>query len=318
MKLFNISVALLATATQTSCGAGVAQLADVIDRGDPDARTHLELQVKQAIFCELREGALAAREKNDITYRYQGNNVTSVGDEPLPDSWGAQVSFTLTADEKTTVSPGAILKYPRTPGVSNAGPVGRSFNFGFGGTLSRQNVSYDKYNTYWTAAQLTAGGPNKKCDQPPRDLMGPPSKSSPFVSVSGSGLGIADWLPGAVAVANFRRSSRAADNGEGPPLGAAGTSDTATYSNKFVIVTSGNITPTWTLVKVTANNSSLLDLNRTTTHELVITVGPGSIETSKDKQGKITVLSSGPSQAAINAQLAAQIGSAVAAAIKGQ
>lgn len=316
MKVFNASVALLIVAAQTSCGVGVAQIADVIDRGDPDARTHLELQIKQAIFCELRDGALAARKKNDISYRYQGSNVTSVEDQPLPDSWGAQVSFTLMADEKTTFTPGVTLKYPRTPGVSNAGPVGRGFNFGFGGTLSRQNVNYDKYNTYWTMAQLTAGDPNKKCDPAPRELMGPPSKSSPFVS--GAGLGVADWLPGAVAVANFRRSSRAAANGEGAPLGAAGTSDSATYSNKFVIVTSGDITPTWTLVKVTANNASLLDLNRTTTHELAITVGPGSIETAKNKEGKTTIVSSGPSQAAINAQLAAQIGSAVAAAIRGQ
>jgi hypothetical protein len=307
------AVAIAIAGLQTSCGIGIADIADVIDRGDPQARTHLELQIKQAIFCELKKGASDARKNNSITYHHQGTNVTSLDDGPFPDTWGAQVSFTLTTDEKSTLTPGLTMKYPRVPGVSKAGDVARGFNLGFGGVFSSQNVNYDKYDFYWTAAQLTAGG--EKCNPPPKALLGPESKSSPFVT--GSGLGAAEWLPGAIAVVNFRRSSREAANGEGKAIGAKGTSDTATYSNKFVIVTSGNITPTWTLVRVTANNAALLDLSRTKTHELIITVGPGEFQLATSLTGQATVLT-GPSQSTLNAQLAAQIGSAVAAAVRGQ
>ncbi|MGO6727344.1 hypothetical protein ACCS45_04355 [Rhizobium ruizarguesonis] len=311
-RILNIAITVVVAGLQSGCGFGVAEVADIIDRSDLKARTHLELQIKQAIFCELKKGAFDARTENSVRRFHQQSEVTSPGDGPFPDTWGAQVSFNLTTDETSTLTPGVTLNYPRVPGVSNAGAVGRSFNFGFGGTLSTQNVNYDKYDFYWTAAQLTAGG--EKCNPMPKELLGPKSRSSPFVN--GAGLGVKEWLPGAVAVVDFRRSSRAAENGEGKALGPD-TSDTATYSNKFVIVTSGNITPTWTLVRVTANNAALLDLNRTKTHELIITVGPGSFQLEKDKTGKSSVVS-GPSQAALNAQLAAQIGSAVAAAIKGQ
>lgn len=90
---------------------------------------------------------------------------------------------------------------------------------------------------------------------------------------------------------------------------AAGTSgvDTAQFQPqtfsieiKFIVVTSGNATPSWKLVRVTANNASpLFSVGRTRTHDLIITVGPRNAN-------------------ATNAHLASQIGAAVQGSSTGQ
>jgi hypothetical protein len=81
----------------------------------------------------------------------------------------------------------------------------------------------------------------------------------------------------------------------GTPSGAgAKKPDTVTYEIKFVIVSSGNVTPTWKLVKVSANTSgTFFSTGRTRTHDLIITIGP---------QGAVS----------LQAHFASQIGNAVA------
>ena len=70
--------------------------------------------------------------------------------------------------------------------------------------------------------------------------------------------------------------------------------DTISIEIKFVIVTNGNVTPTWKLLRVSANTGSapLFSLGRTRTHDLITTIGP-------------------PGQATANTHLASQIGNAV-------
>jgi hypothetical protein len=313
--------ALLALSLITAgCGTGVSQLPEIWDRADPFATGHMEMQIKAAIFCEMRRGALLARQLNSIDNNYNGKDVTAADDLPFPDNWGAQITLTLTADEKTTLTPTASFKTPLVPVIAHLQSISQSFALNAGGTLSSQNVRYDKFDFYYTASDLiNNAAPSDICGTPPTTLLGPPSSSSPFVD--GSQLGIADWLPGAIAVSIFQRSSRAAKNGEGPPLGTAGSfaSDSATYDNKFVIVSSGNVTPSWNLVRIGTGTSPFFDLNRTRTHELLITVGPGATEQKKDKAtGKIVRKNIGPSSSAVNSHFASQIGSAVAAAIRGQ
>jgi hypothetical protein len=261
-----------------------------------------------------------ARQENSSNYTYDNKNVTSAADLPFPDNWGAQITLTLTADEKSTLTPTVSFPTPLNPAVEHLQTISQSFALNVGGTLSSENVRYDKFDFYYTAADLiNNAGPADACGTPPTALLGPPSSSSPFVD--GRQLGIAEWLPGAIAVTDFQRSSRAAKNGEGPALGSGGSfaSDSATYDNKFVIVSSGNATPAWNLVRITTGTSPFFDLNRTRTHELLITVGPGTTETKKDKStGKIVRKNIGPSSSAVNTHLASQIGSAVASALRGQ
>lgn len=92
---------------------------------------------------------------------------------------------------------------------------------------------------------------------------------------------------------------------EGVTSGSGGTSDSSgttkgqsiSYDVKFIIVSSGSVTPTWKLVRITANTSgTLFSAGRTRTHELIITIGPTS-----GKAGDQTS----------NTHLASQIGQAV-------
>src|SRR6185437_7424700 len=117
---------------QAACGLSVSQLPEVWDRTGPYATAQMEMQIKRAIFCELRVAAIEARGANRSKYSYQGVNVTTPADLPFADSWGAQVTLTLTADEKTALTPNVTFKNPLAPSQG----VAQSFNLGVGATLS--------------------------------------------------------------------------------------------------------------------------------------------------------------------------------------
>ena len=79
--------------------------------------------------------------------------------------------------------------------------------------------------------------------------------------------------------------------------GGATTPDTISIEIKFVIVSSGNVTPTWKLLRVSASSGSapLFGMGRTRTHDLIITIGPNNTATA-------------------NTHLASQIGNSVSTA----
>jgi hypothetical protein len=69
--------------------------------------------------------------------------------------------------------------------------------------------------------------------------------------------------------------------------------DSFSQDIKFIIISSGNVTPTWKLIQLSANtNAPFFGTSRTRTHEVLITIGP-------------------PTQRTINDFLASQIGQAV-------
>ena len=67
------------------------------------------------------------------------------------------------------------------------------------------------------------------------------------------------------------------------PVGATGQ-DLFTQEIKFIIVSTGNITPTWKLIQLSANsgNGSFFSTGRTRTHDLLITIGPPTARTVND------------------------------------
>ncbi len=103
-------------------------------------------------------------------------------------------------------------------------------------------------------------------------------------------------------IASIIKASKPAAAGSGGGSAGGGTTpkpDTLTLEIKFVIVSSGNVTPTWKLVRVSANTSStpLFAIGRTRTHDVIITIGP-------------------PGQQTANTHLASQIGVSVANALQ--
>jgi hypothetical protein len=314
--LWPLAVLLAISITQTGCGLHVPVVPELWDLvGDTEATKHMEVQVKQAIFCELRDAIHIARERYKYERSSGGKVISTKEDQPIPDSWGVQQTLTFTIDELSKVNPGATLIWPyKKPLTSD------SFSLGLGGQLSSDATRTDKYSTFYTVADLaTTYSERDVCHSPPEAVLGPPSHSSPFTVLSD--LGIREWLPQATAVSAYLRSSRQNPNGEGPPLGSAGSfaSDSFSYDVKFVILSDANVTPQWKLVRVsTPSSPALFDTSRTRTHELLLTIGPGATVTVKKGKNQFVVMTVAPTQSASSSHLAQEIGNAVATAIRPQ
>ncbi len=186
MKTFRkLAAAAAAPTLLTACGLGVSQLTEVWDQAQSYPAARMEMQIKRAIFCELRRGAVEGRRVNTVKNTFRGKNVTTEDDIPLANSWGAQVTLTLTADEKSTFTPSLSLKNPLAPGAAFGDPVSQSYTTTIGGELSSQNVRYDKFNFYYTVADLVNhAGPGDGCHGDPPAIQGSPSTSSPFVNAA--------------------------------------------------------------------------------------------------------------------------------------
>ena len=318
----------------SGCGITVPQIAEIYDRLDPNATLNMELQIKKAIFCELREAAIVARDEG-FKRGYRGRDVTTVEDTALPHTWGAQIELTFTVDESTALAPGLSLLTPmheapvnfagQTIGATGFldavtfGPrkIAQSYSFGLGGKLSSEAKRIDKYDYYYSMKHLIDDATNDDiCHDPATPFDGPQSHSSLFLVRSN--LGIKEWLPQAVFLNNFMRSSRGSASHEGPPLGEK--SDSFSYDIKFVVVSDGNVTPTWTLVRVATTSNPLFDTARNREHEVLITIGPGRTAdftpVRNNRLPSYRVPVSGPSPEAANAHLASQIGNAVARAVR--
>jgi hypothetical protein len=206
--------------------------------------------------------------------------------------------LSLQVDESSALNPGVTLNrvLPNAVTVFGKGSsvtTPQSFNLGLGGTLSSTATRTDKFDPYYTIAYLMLPKtPDSVChpqNDPFTRLSVTPASSSPFIIESD--LGIKDWLVGAT-LTNILIPSV----GAGP--GSAGQKpDTISYEIKFVIVSNGSVTPTWKLVRLSANTgpSPFYAAGRTRTHDLIITVGP-------------------PTAATRQTHLASQIGQAVSGA----
>jgi hypothetical protein len=295
MKMFRLFVGLITCCTLVGCGATVPEIAEVWD--GQDGTRQLEFEIKKRIFCDLSE---AVRYVNDA---YSVDTRQSAKDKVrrvqfIPNEWGAQVSLSFQVDESTALNPGiaqntvypnAITNFPGQGSVTTP----QSFSLGLGGTASSTATRIDKFNPYYSIAFLMTEPTRESVCYPDKDPFVQrgqrPASSSIFV-VS-SDLRIKEWLDGAMWVNRLIPSSIDA------PLSGTVKPDTVSLEIKFVVVSSGNVTPTWKLVRFSANtgNSPMFAANRTRTHDLIITIGPNNTNT-------------------LNAHLASQIGQAVSGA----
>ncbi|MET4736700.1 hypothetical protein ABIF73_000839 [Bradyrhizobium japonicum] len=293
------------------CGTAVPRIPEVYDLvADEYATQDMEMQVKRAIYCELRAAVQKARGNVQYTTTYRGKVVSTAEDQPVPDSWGVQSTLKFTVEEASKVSSGATYTW-------NLGKVATdTFSLGAGGQVSSTATRTDTFESFYTISELYhILSEQQVCENPNSQYVGPPSHSSPFVT---SELGILDWLPSATETSAYLKSSRSNPNGEGPPLGSGGAfvSDSFSYDVKFAIVSDFNITPSWKLVRVSTSTSPFLDTSRTRTHELILTIGPSSTVPVKDAKGKTVAKTVVPSDSAAQSHLAQQIGSAVATSLR--
>lgn len=303
----------------SGCGLTVPQIAESYDIAfNPNATQDMERQIKQAVYCELKQAVYQVRGGTKTRYFERGSLQNTNVDGPLPDYWGAQVTLTFTVDESMAFSPGATLNTPMHDAPVNFvgqlvdgdaltsaisyGPkaLSQSYAFGLGGKLSSDANRIDVYNSYYTIQELSR--------QPPPQLppdqyicgpvyddsnLGPRSHSSPFL-ISGN-LGVRDWLVQAWPVTSYLRSTRAEEKVAGLPVAtfSGGSADVMSYHIKFEIVSNGSVTPSWSLVRVSTTSNPLFSAERKRTHDLLVTVGPGSVLPKVTRAG-IPYFAAGP------------------------
>ncbi|MDB5609172.1 MAG: hypothetical protein JWP25_6072 [Bradyrhizobium sp.] len=241
----------------TGCGTQVPQVGEVWE--DVSITSDMEFSIKLNIFCETIEAI-----------RYANKNVTlENGNLALPNSFGVQMQIGLTVDETGALNPGVTYTDPLKNAIVNGATAAQSFSLAAGGTLSSQATRTDTTYSYYNIGRITAPGANvaicsDKWVGPIRKRIGPFYKSD---------LGIEDYLMQVLPGMDVFPSSVPAKGG----AGKSAKLDVFSYEIKFVVVSNGNLTPSWKLVNISANsgNLPLLNLGRTRTHDLILTFGPG-------------------------------------------
>jgi hypothetical protein len=246
-------VCSLCTVLICGCGIRVPQVEEIWEPVSVPAS--METRIKENIFCET---VRALRDvKRDITIN---------GQPVIPDSYGVQMQLTLTIEEVSALNPSVGAQDVLPNGISNKITVPQSFALNGAATLSSTATRTDTSYSYYNVGKITARGANPFCNQPV-DLRG----SSPLLK---SDLGIEAYLREAAPGSLVFSSSVQAAGG----AGKGARYDVFSYEIKFVVVTSGSISPVWKLVNLNAGTGSLplANAGRTRTHDLTLTFGPGT------------------------------------------
>jgi hypothetical protein len=273
----SLATCFVAAIILSGCGLSAPKIHEIWD--DADSTKQIEFGIKKRVYCDLKRGI------QDINHKFGfGLNNRDTGritkKQFIPDNWGVLVSLSLQVDEGTSINPGLSIREPLASGITRF-PAGnvitpQSFSLGLGANVSSTATRTDKFDAYYTVGFLM----KKDSDQSVCLEKNDPflknneisSKSSPLII---SYLGIEQWL----ADAMFTNSLLPSDN----PAKAAKATDAVTYEIKFVLVSNGNINPTWQLVRFSANVGSLplFSTGRSRTHSLIVTLGPPKGETSQ-------------------------------------
>lgn len=170
-------------------------------------------------------------------------------------SWGAQIQVTLQVNEQSSFGPSGMYS-----------PMQLFFLLG-GANLSSSATRIDIVNYYYTVPTLYGTG--NYCTP---TLIANNGSNYPIGSLLiQSDLKLRQWLLDVVRGLGTDEISFANKNAK----------NAISHEVKFEIITSGNITPMWKLVRATINpNTPLFSASRDRIHDLLITFGPNDPNTN--------------------------------------
>jgi hypothetical protein len=190
-------------------------------------------------------------------------------------NWGAQMALSLKTEEKSGLSPTVVW----TP----ISPVTSIFTLGGSATISADAIKTANLNYYYTIDQLLKRGPCK--------TGVPPEKTVSSLLIQND-LDFGDWLFAQLAPTSTQELTLPTNPN------TALKQNVLQYHIVFEVVTSGTLTPAWKLVRANVNQTgSFATAGRDRTHDLLITLGPGT--------------SAGLKGAAKDSHLAQEIGMAI-------
>lgn len=202
------------------------------------------------------------------------------------DDWGIQTTLTLTTDEKGSINP-VVNWLPPSPASS-------IFNLAGTGLVSSAANRIDKLNSYNSVRQFL----KNQCVQRPGGAW-----------ILSSDLKLREWLVYVIMAANTGEISTPAD-AKGPFK-----SNVISHQVRFIVSSSGGLTPGWRLSRVSINQSgAFLTASRDRTHDLTITLGPMDtvpVDFVRRRNGRsetVVTSVSRPSSQAAEAHLASEIG----------
>jgi len=232
--------AVICAAMLAGCGLSVPEIREFPNNGTPVSNDLLVQAIIISVHCELEDAVTRVINDDAATAHANGSFYAQ-----FLRGWGAQVALTLALDEKSIVNPSGIY----TP-VSALSSV-----LYLSGALSAtaEASRIEKVNYYYKVGELYLG-PHRKCERdtnPPRDSL-----------LIQSDLKLYEWLSAFVTGA------------ASGVITSVGKQNVLSHQITFELAASGSLTPSWTLVRGSANQSTLLMGTRHRRHDLLITFGP--------------------------------------------
>lgn len=275
MSVRSITALLFATSVG-GCGLTVPDIQDF--PGTPRDGQLLVQSIVTSVHCEIANAVRYVIDRDTLfSKKYKQPRYAA-----WLETWGVQVALTLTMDEKTTLNANAV-------GMP-ASPATAVFTIGAGAAVSAGATRTDTLNFFYTVRDLY----NRNYCQ---TGVQQGNASSPLVR---SDLKLKEWLQAQIGPVATQDVTPPSD--PGGPL----QRNALSHEVKFVLSTSGNLNPAWTLVSATINQGGtpFFSTNRDRTHDLTITFGPNG--------GK------GLDRPAADAHLARQIGLSVSTNLRPQ
>jgi hypothetical protein len=237
----------------SGCGFYVPSLRDWPNNDEPGAVAMVHAIVR-SVECELKN-AVTTVVNNDIrAARARASHRTYTD---FLNNWGAEVLFTFTIIEKTGVNLTATWIPPL--------PAPTVFTIGGNVAASPQATRIEKMNFFYTVKDLYLRD-GQVCDASGEDPSG-----SFLIK---NDLKIAELL-------DIRITPVVTGNATAPGTAtSSGDKNVLSHEITFEVVTSGGITPTWTLTRATITRATIngtgtfLSGSRDWTHDLIITFGP--------------------------------------------
>jgi hypothetical protein len=233
----------------SGCGFAPPQITDGWQARD--VNDDMVLNIKRNIFCDTIK---AIREVNKTK--------TSFG-PMIPDNYGVQLQLTLSLADSTALSPNAAYNRTFPNGHESGLSIGQNFSLGLSPSLSSTATRTDTTYSYWQVGSIAGKDKNKAfCDEEawPINRSGGPQ-------LLNSELGIDRFLQDNVKAADLLHSSK-------PSAKNTAKLDVYSYDLKFAVVSGVGLSPSLKLVSISAAGTPILNLNRTRTHELLLTFGP--------------------------------------------
>jgi len=252
------------------------------------------------VRCELIHGVMRALAMDDDLAEHQP--IKTAPKLGWLEDWSALATITMTAEDISSLNPGILYTSPMANSITKfpngAVTSGQAFSLGANYSVSADGTRIGKVNFFFVFKDYIA--------KMPRDgntKLTIPCEHQGDVLLE-SNLRLDDWIQEAVFPA-YNATIRT-------PEGYTRPISVISHQVTFLIKQTGNITPSWKLIPVSANQGSLpfFQAQRNRTDDLLITLGP----TAATDAGKKAPLA--PSNEVLNSHLASEIGAAVSAAIR--